>query len=269
MADGVARVLVDSAGNLVKVTQDGSDYKYEFLGKLRNAAGTVVNPATEDTLSSADAKLGTIDGVLDSIKDTDGIKKIIDALPAGTNNIGKIVLTNGTYDVDVTSSGRLEVSVAADARAVVDVYLLNGSSNEMAVDADPTPQEFVWNPGSNDVEGSALTFVIEDSTIYFGDKFGGISELDNGVLIQVKAQDTVYTIATVYRTRQFSQLAGPGGFDLYAATPDHMKAEISLEGFVFAATGTYATDDYVKVTIRDDIDGLEHMSALFKGREVE
>ena len=90
MTDGVARVLFDENGNAIKVTQDGSDYKYEFLGKLRNAAGTIVNPATEDTLSAADTKLGTIDGVLDSIKDTDGIKKITDALPAGDNNIGNI-----------------------------------------------------------------------------------------------------------------------------------------------------------------------------------
>ena len=90
MTETLARVLFDSNGNAIKVTQDGSDYKYEFLGKLRNAAGTIVNPATEDTLSAADTKLGTIDGVLDSIKDTDGIKKITDELPAGTQEIGSV-----------------------------------------------------------------------------------------------------------------------------------------------------------------------------------
>jgi len=83
MVDTIARVLFDENGNAIKVTQDGSDYKYEFLGKLRNAAGAVVNPATEDTLSA-------IDGVLDSIKDTDGIKKIADELPAGTQEIGAV-----------------------------------------------------------------------------------------------------------------------------------------------------------------------------------
>lgn len=90
MTDSIARLLIDENGNYIKVTQDGSDYKYEFLGKLRNVAGTIVNPATEDTLSAADTKLGTIDGVLDSIKDTDGIKKITDELPAGTQEIGLV-----------------------------------------------------------------------------------------------------------------------------------------------------------------------------------
>lgn len=46
--------------------------------------------ATEATLLAADGRLTTIDAVLDSIKDTDGIKKITDQLPAGTNEIGKV-----------------------------------------------------------------------------------------------------------------------------------------------------------------------------------
>ena len=50
MGEGAARVLFDSSGNAIKVTQDGSDYKYEFIGKLRNVAGTIFNPATEETL---------------------------------------------------------------------------------------------------------------------------------------------------------------------------------------------------------------------------
>lgn len=83
-------ILHDAAGNALKVIQDGSDYLLGIASKLRNAAGTIVNPATEDTLSAADTKLGTIDGVLDAIKDTDGVKKIVDPLPAGTNEIGKV-----------------------------------------------------------------------------------------------------------------------------------------------------------------------------------
>lgn len=46
--------------------------------------------ATEVTLAAADGRLTTIDAVLDSIKDADGIKKITDQLPAGTNEIGKV-----------------------------------------------------------------------------------------------------------------------------------------------------------------------------------
>jgi hypothetical protein len=292
---------IDDSGNVQVLSFDGSEL--ETTGKSKNVAGTEINPATEDTLAtlatetkleavrallaSLDGKdyatqttlaallvdtgqietlLTTIDGVLDSIKDTDGIKKITDPLPAGTNNIGKIVLTDGTYDVDVSSSGRLAVAISTDAKGVVNEYLEYSGSIDMAT--TPTKQ-FVWNPGStHDVEGASLVFVIEDATIRFGDKFGGISALSNGVLVEVKASDASYTLANVQRTREFLQLADSGGFEVYSATPDALKASLSLEGFVFRKSGTYANPDYVRVTIQDNLGGLSFMSALFKGREV-
>lgn len=48
--------------------------------------------ATQATLALIDTKLGTIDSVLDLIKDTDGVKKIVDPLAAGTNRIGAVRL---------------------------------------------------------------------------------------------------------------------------------------------------------------------------------
>lgn len=117
-SETLARVLFDENGNAVKVTQDGSDYKYEFIGKLRNAAGTIFNPATEETLSAADTKLGTIDGVLDSIKDTDGIKKITDELPAGTQEIGSVA--QGTAADDDAAWPVKQVTADGEAYKVYD-----------------------------------------------------------------------------------------------------------------------------------------------------
>ena len=71
-----AAVLVDENGNPVEITLDGLVYKLEVLSKFRKVDGTIVNPATEDTLAL--------------IKGTDGIKKIVDPLAAGTNEIGKV-----------------------------------------------------------------------------------------------------------------------------------------------------------------------------------
>jgi len=151
MAEGAqAALLIDENGNFVGVLHDGSIYRIQTTGKVQNASGTQVDPATEGkqddaitkltsldgkdfatqttlatlateskleavrtllvtidadtsnldvalstrateaTLLAADGRLTTIDAVLDSIKDTDGIKKITDQLPAGTNEIGKV-----------------------------------------------------------------------------------------------------------------------------------------------------------------------------------
>lgn len=66
--------------------------------KVYDSAGTAIDPAKEGTLSS-------VDTVLKAIRDTAGIKKIVDALPAGDNWIGRIKLGDGTNLVAVLTDG--------------------------------------------------------------------------------------------------------------------------------------------------------------------
>ena len=61
--------------------------------------------ATEATLAALNTNAGDIETILTNIRDTAGVKKITDALPAGTNNIG---------DVDVVSSA-LPAGAATEA----------------------------------------------------------------------------------------------------------------------------------------------------------
>lgn len=91
MAKSPAALLIDASGNQVGVLLDGAVYRLQGAIKVARASdGAFVNPSTEETLATADGRLATIDSVLDSIKDTDGIKKITDQLPAGTNEIGAV-----------------------------------------------------------------------------------------------------------------------------------------------------------------------------------
>ncbi len=71
-----AAVLYDASGNPITVVSDGGDYRLAGVNKVVNASGSQINPATQETLAL--------------IKDTDGIKKIVDALPAGSNEIGRV-----------------------------------------------------------------------------------------------------------------------------------------------------------------------------------
>jgi hypothetical protein len=61
--------------------------------------------ATETTLAALNTNAGDIETILTAIRDTAGVKKITDQLPAGTNNIG---------DVDVASSA-LPAGAATEA----------------------------------------------------------------------------------------------------------------------------------------------------------
>jgi len=75
---------------IVEVDNDGF--------KVLNTSGTAIDPATQATLA-------VVQAALDSIKDTAGIKKITDALPAGSNVLGAFRLSDGTNDVTVVLDG--------------------------------------------------------------------------------------------------------------------------------------------------------------------
>lgn len=107
MSDSPAVILYDADAHPVAVVLDGSTYRLSAASKISRASdGAYINPASEEKLEAARALLGTIDGdtsnldvalstratetTLGSIKDTDGVKKITDQLPAGTNEIGKV-----------------------------------------------------------------------------------------------------------------------------------------------------------------------------------
>jgi hypothetical protein len=83
---------------------NGEDFSSETTLAALKASFDAEDFASETTLLSADGRLATIDAVLDSIKDTDGIKKITDpvGLGAGTEIVGKVYITDGVDDVTIT-----------------------------------------------------------------------------------------------------------------------------------------------------------------------
>lgn len=87
--EGAVQIL-DADGNIITGSTDGGDQLFHALAKLRNVAGTQINPATEDTVAS--------------IRDTAGIKKITDELPAGTKLVGKVQLRDPGDTVDIGSA---------------------------------------------------------------------------------------------------------------------------------------------------------------------
>ena len=86
MAETGAIVDLETVKNLLAVlgTIEDADSLNTMVGLLKNLKGK--DFATQTTLAAALAELT-------AIKDTDGIKKIVDALPAGTNEIGEVVIS--------------------------------------------------------------------------------------------------------------------------------------------------------------------------------
>lgn len=105
MSESLARILYDSVNNRVaKFLDDSGDSLLAIAAKIRNASGTLINPATQETLAS--------------IKDTDGIKKIVDALPIGDNWIGRTKIGDGTDTVAVVTIDGVKYIAAGKPNAI-------------------------------------------------------------------------------------------------------------------------------------------------------
>ena len=111
-ANGWPFVLYDATGNAVGVFLDGAVYRIRAESKIVRASdGAQINPSREETLVS--------------IKDTDGIKKIQDGLPTGTNEIGLV--------------GQGTKAAAADAWPF---YVVDNTGNVVGVVLDDTVYRF-------------------------------------------------------------------------------------------------------------------------------
>lgn len=204
-----AAVLVDEDGNPVEVTLDGSVYKIEVLAKSRKADGTVVNPATEDTLSL--------------IKNTDGVKKITDPLPAGDNNIG---------NVDIASS-------------------IPAGTNEIGKAAQGTKAapENAWPLYVVDASGNAVGIVLDGAIRRFQTQ-AKLVRTSDGAYINPATEDTLALIKTtdgikkivdplaagtneIGKVAQGTRAAAAAGWPVYAVDADGHAVGVILDGALY------------------------------------
>jgi len=95
------------------------------------------------------------------MKNTDGIKKIVDALPAGTNNIGKIDVANSVLPTGASTSAKQNEIISA----IVDLGILLGNvGNAITNNQDETTTHYLnssdTKPTSNNKKGDKC-FVID------------------------------------------------------------------------------------------------------------
>ena len=323
MNESPARVLYDENGNPVSVVQDGVVYKLEVLSKLQAGSAIIgqvgIDPAqkgglaeqatlasldgkdfaTETTLTSADTKLGTIDGVLDSIKDVDGVKKITDPLPAGTNEIGQVAQgtkgagsnawptalhdTQGNAIDSVDDGGvrRLRVNVAGSVSIAspggggrnVSDFLKNGSSENLLVDGSGTPVTFDFNADpTDDIIITELRLVMAAGTIAWSGLGKSASPLPNGLLLEgIVNNGASVTFTNLTRNLDIIRLpvAGSGGAfaNFGAQDADALAASFNLTGQntkLIAGSG-----DRIRATVRDDLSSntydLDYLTVTFYG----
>lgn len=151
-------------------------------------------------------------------------------------------------------------------------YATNSSNIDMNINGGGTPVTFEIAPHPTlDRVINSLVFKAFDGGIKIDKFLGQNSELTNGITIEVKSEDQIFVFQPIRNTQEFDSLFSFGSgrsFDLiFASGNDSMVARFGLSTpFVLKPVGTYATDDYIRVTINDNLSAISRLRFLAVGQ---
>ena len=149
--------------------------------------------------------------------------------------------------------------------------LKNGSSSNMAVNGSSPPVVFSLGANANaDFEIQAMCLIAEfTGSVAIGNKFlaDAIGTLANGLLVEAKVADDTYSFGNLKRTRDLIEISQPqGGFNVIAGTTSLIQIFFYVPPrMTLARQGAYATDDYIKATVRDNLTGISYMEMFAQG----
>lgn len=189
----------------------------------------------------------------------------------------KLLGRDGNFTADVFEEdgvAKLQVKATSVPDAIGNLFFehaKNNGSPEMNVNGNGQPVDFVINSDSAaDVIVESLAFEAFASNIRV-DKFLSInSELSTGIILEIKSNDTTFQFLPITTTQEFdSHFAFGSGrsFQLiFASGSDSMVSRFGpTNPFIIKKTGTFTTDDYIKVTINDNISQISKLNFLAFG----
>ena len=155
-------------------------------------------------------------------------------------------------------------NVNVTPKELADIFIAeaqNGGSSDMRVDGSGTPVDFNINASnSTDLFIEELIFDGQGNGIKFGNFLSKNNALTNGVEITIKSDNLTTTFPVIKTTEGFknkwSALGGRGAnfrVDVQAGA-DEMLAILTFDNpFIIRVAGTFTTDDFIRVRIRDDL----------------
>lgn len=137
-------------------------------------------------------------------------------------------------------------------------FALNGGSNDLRVNGSVTPVEFIINASATKERFfTSLRFSALGSGIQFTKFLSQNTALVNGVLVTIRSNNSEITFPAIKATEDFASLfsRGASDFEVYDVSgTDYFRASLSFTApFQLFKQATFATDDFIKISIRDDL----------------
>jgi hypothetical protein len=147
--------------------------------------------------------------------------------------------------------------------------LLNSGSKDLTVNGSVTPVVFSYSPGSGTVRLTGISLILRDEGTTDLNKFGVLSALTNGLLMQYSISSSDYTLANMKDNSDvanvFSDVQHFGNSAtlsiLSVVTPQGWGNSTNIfKGKLLLRNGVILTDsDSIKVTVRDNISNVDHL----------
>jgi len=132
------------------------------------------------------------------------------------------------------------------------------SSDDMRIDGSSTPVTFTID-ASADKERffTSLRFEALGNGIQFTKFLSQNTAITNGVMVKIRSRDSEVTFPDIFTTEDFASVfsRGPSDFDFFDVSgTDYFRATLTFTApFQLFKQGTFATDDFISVTIQDDL----------------
>lgn len=174
----------------------------------------------------------------------------------------------------VAISGDVNINPGGIGKRYFELFKYSGSS-DMQVDGT-TPKIFTIPLSStDDIFISQVRLFGGGNGIAFN-KFlskSGAGGVPNGIQVEIKTDDQILTLLPIKTTEDFKNIfassAGEFRIDIQAGADQLLAVLAPALSFPLRKVGSFETDDYIKITINDDLtSGLTQLEALAAGFRV-
>lgn len=149
----------------------------------------------------------------------------------------------------------------------------NGSPGviDLNVNGSGTPQVFTFPMDAlDDLFITEIKFYGRDNGIQFSNFLGNNGSLTNGILVEIKTDNNMIQLPPIRTTDDFDDVFSFGGsnFDVYFASgDDKFSARFLSSAFPLRRTGTFGVgnDDYIRITIRDNLTNINYLRCIVSG----
>lgn len=115
-----------------------------------------------------------------------------------------------------------------------------------------------------------IKFFGRDNGIQFSNFLGRNGALTNGILVEIKTNNSIVTLPPIKTTDDFDDVFAFGGsnFDVYFASgDDKFSARFLASAFPLRRSGTFGAgnDDYIRISVRDNLTSINYLQAIVEG----